>query len=162
MVKWMNKLWNASCGEHSQFSAGYEIDHTVHSFFWMSRPSHPVCKAPCAVHYSSSMSCSKTHRLLLSVGRWRHPPLVIKNTLLSPFNLELLQLGHISPLQPPWLLISIKMSVAVLGWISSFGGLIEFYLDFIKHLDKPIKEVADCSHQHLIHHAVRGIKSDWH
>lgn len=42
-----------------------------------------------------------------------------------------------------------------------FQGLIEFYLDFIKHLDKPIKEVAECSHQHLIHHAVMGIKSDW-
>lgn len=42
------------------------------------------------------------------------------------------------------------------------GGLIEFYLDFIKHLDKPIKEVADCRHQHLIHHAVVGVKSDWH
>lgn len=38
-------------------------------------------------------------------------------------------------------------------------GLIEFYLDFIKHLDKPIKEVADCSHQHSIYHTVGGAEN---
>lgn len=101
-------------------------------------------------------------------GRWRSssPVPCHKKKKKELFNLELLLLrAHITFAAP--LATDINQNVAaVLGWISSFGGggggLIEFYLDFIKHLDKPIKEVADCRHQHLIHHAVVGVKSDWH
>jgi len=153
MVEWIN--WVSSVQGVRVITQLYAICALLNASVTTS--VQPLCS-------SNGMLCSKTLRILLAVWALAPtpPPCVVKNSLLAPFNLELLLRGHISPLQPPWPLRSIKLSFAVLGWISTLGRLIEFYLDFIKHWDKPIKEAADCSHQHLIHHSVRGIKSDWH
>lgn len=146
-----------SSGDNRQLFAECEIDHTVLCLTSIKR----LCSAAAA-----AVCCAvKTHRTLLNVWAlaFPFPPFIRKRIArLAPFNLELLLCRDVSPLRSFWSLKSIEASFTVWGWISSFGNLIDFYLDFIKHLDKPIKEAADCSQQHLIHHSVRGIKSDWH